>query len=132
MICRFCPTGKRRISGLMTRNTRSFLGVFLALLLAFTGQSMAVARGMPDAAGNIVLCSGSGPMVVPVDDTGQPVGPAHICPDFAVSLFAFADAPPLVLLRPLGRVEALRPVVGVVSVSLDIPAATARGPPANA
>ena len=113
----------------MTPNPRSFLGALLAVLLAFTGQSMAVARGMPDAAGNIVLCTGTGPMMVSIDETGQPVGPPHICPDFAASLFAALSEPPLMLLRPLGRVEAQRLVDNIAAVSREAPAATARGPP---
>ena len=113
----------------MKPDTRSYLGVFLALVLALTGQSMAVARGMPDAAGTIVLCTGTGPMVVSVDDQGQPVGPPHICPDFAAMLFAFAAAAPLDLLRPPGRVEALVSLEQVGAVSLRRRAAMARGPP---
>jgi hypothetical protein len=108
---------------------RPYLGFFLALLLALTGQSMVVARGMPDAAGNIVLCTGSGPMVVSVDENGQPVGAPHICPDFAASLFAFTPEQPMVLQRPLGRVEALRLASGIGAMSQQRPTAMARGPP---
>ncbi|UYV36683.1 hypothetical protein N4R57_17045 [Rhodobacteraceae bacterium D3-12] len=73
---------------------RSYIALFLALMLAFTGQSMAVARGMPDATGQIVLCTGSGPLVISVDANGQPTGAAHICPDFAAALFvALGEAP---------------------------------------
>ncbi len=116
----------------MTRKTRSYLGVFLALLLALTGQSMAVARGMPNAAGEIVLCTGSGPTVRLVDATGQPVGPPHICPDFAASLFAVAQVPPPTVARPLTRALALRPPARIAAVSLDVPHASARGPPGRA
>ena len=116
----------------MARNIRSYLGVFLALMLALTGQSMAVARGMPGAAGEIVLCTGTGPMVVSVDATGQPVGPPHICPDFAALLFAVAHQPPLNLARPLTRAMSLRPPACIAAISREAPNATARGPPVRA
>jgi hypothetical protein len=56
---------------------------------------MAVARGQTAASGSIVLCAGAGLVSVPVDADGQPTGPAHICPDCALGLFA-ATIPPAV------------------------------------
>ena len=106
---------------------RSYLALVLAALLTLTGQSMAVARGMPNAAGEIVLCTGYGPVSVLVDDDGQPVGKPHICPDYALSLFALYDSPPVQVLRPLGQAVALRIEAGTVAVTNDILPATARG-----
>ncbi|SEQ12101.1 hypothetical protein [Thalassovita taeanensis] len=108
---------------------RPFLALTLALMLALTGQAMAVARGMPPAAGGMVLCTGTGPVSVLVDADGQPVGPPHICPDCALSLFvALAQDPPFVL-RPVGGVVVLHvEAVGNAEGLLAIPA-TARGPP---
>ena len=60
---------------------------------------MAVARGQATALGSMVLCTGSGPVSVPVDAGGKPTGPAHICPDCALSLFAAQAAPPPALAR---------------------------------
>ncbi len=108
---------------------RPFLGLMLALVLALTGQSMAVARGMPDAAGRIVLCKGAGPITVLVDDEGQPVGPAHICPDCALSLFAMGAAVSEMPVRRLGKGVRLRPEAAVRMGALDGPVARARGPP---
>ncbi len=62
----------------------------LALFIAVTSTSMAVARGqMYDATGAIVLCTGTGPMTVLVDHEGQPVEQAPICPDCAFSFLDF-------------------------------------------
>lgn len=130
-ICRFRVAGRQRISEQMIRY-RSYLGVFLALLLALTGQSMAVARGTPNAAGQIVMCTGTGPTVVSVDDTGQPVGPPYICPDFATSLFAATYLPPAVPVRPLTRALVLPLPARTLVVSLKAPSASARGPPDQA
>ncbi|QIZ80555.1 hypothetical protein [Thalassovita gelatinovora] len=109
---------------------RSYLALVLAALLTLTGQSMAVARGMPNAAGEIVLCTGFGPISVLVDQNGQPVGKPHICPDYALSLFALHEGPPLQFLRPLGQVVTLQIETGRVVAMGDIVPATARGPPA--
>lgn len=108
---------------------RAYAGFVLALMLAFTGQSMAVARGMPNAAGEIILCTSAGIVSVAVDENGQPVEPPHICPDCALTLFAFvADTSPLPL-RPLGSVETLSPTRETHEVSAQEVPAAARGPP---
>jgi len=79
----------------------------LALLLVLTAQAMAVARGMPGVAGAVVLCTGTGPVTVLTDAEGQPVGPAHICPDCTLSLIvALAQAGP-VTAHPMGRAVAV-------------------------
>lgn len=76
------------------------LAAALALLLLVTGQGMALARGMPGPAGQMVICTGSGPVMVALDGTGRPAGPAVICPDAALSLIqATASAPDAVIAR---------------------------------
>lgn len=81
-------------------------GALMALLLVLTGQSLAAARGAPGPAGEIVLCTGAGPVTVLVDENGQPVGHAHICPDCTMQLLAAvagqAGAPLVLDARPLG------------------------------
>ncbi|AKS46855.1 hypothetical protein SAMN05444287_1979 [Octadecabacter temperatus] len=70
------------------------LTLTLALLIAVTSQQMAMARGMArDASGQVILCTGQGVMTVTLDAQGEPMGPVHICPDCALTLMAFADAP---------------------------------------
>ena len=91
----------------MIRRHRSFVAITLALLLTLTGHSMAVARSMPSASGAVVLCTGAGPITILTDVQGQPVGPAHICPDCTLSLIVALDAAEVVLAHPMGRGEDL-------------------------
>ena len=66
---------------------RSNLCAFTVLCLILTSQTMAVARGAQGPAGQMVLCTGNGPITVLSDANGQPTGPVHICPDCALGLF---------------------------------------------
>jgi hypothetical protein len=91
----------------MVRISTSLL---LALVLVLTSQSMAVARGGSAATGQMVICTGSGPMAVLVDADGQPVEAAHLCPDATLQVLTDVDAPLPAFLRA-GRVlvpEAMR------------------------
>ncbi len=72
---------------------RPVLALLLALIVAATSGAMAVARGQTVIAGQIVLCTGTGPVSVNVDADGQPVGPPHICPDCVMSLMAAVASP---------------------------------------
>lgn len=128
--CRFSIFVAAHISGRgMTKLMRTYLGISLALMLALTGQSMAVARGTPSASGEIILCTGTGPISVLVDENGQPVGKPHICPDCALSVFAALGEEPPQLLRPEGRVTALRIEIGKHEADSQSVPARARGPP---
>ncbi len=78
----------------MTPVARISTAFLLAFMLAFTAQSMAVARGMPGPDGTLVICTGSGPVMIYLDADGHPVKPPHICPDAALSLIQTGfDAP---------------------------------------
>lgn len=77
---------------------RSLSTLLLALMLALTGQGMAVARGASAATGQIVLCTGAGPVAIYVDAQGKPTTAPHICPDSALNVdltdaLALAAAP---------------------------------------
>lgn len=70
-------------------------GALLAIVLALTSVTMAVARGQTRVAGQIVLCSGYGMVLVAIDAAGNPVadaegGPAggtvHLCPDMVLAM----------------------------------------------
>jgi hypothetical protein len=65
---------------------RMFSSLLLALMLALTSQSMAVARGASAATGQMVLCTGSGPVAVYFDAEGEPTSAPHICPDSALNV----------------------------------------------
>lgn len=114
----------------MRRIYRIYLAWMLAAMLVFTGQSMAVARGATGPAGQMVLCSGTGPVVVYVDENGQPTGPPHICPDFALHLLAAVASPDLAPLALDGARRIEPPRAASVNADSLTFRATARGPPA--
>lgn len=104
----------------------------LVVLLILTAQSIAVARAAPGPAGQMVLCGGSGVVVVPVDADGEPMEAPHPCPDCAMSLWAGwpavrATDGPLVLPAVFSIDRFVRwPVLGAARWG------RARGPPAAA
>ncbi len=87
---------------------RSIIAVLLALVLGLTSQSMAVARGASAATGQMVLCTGTGPVAVYLDAEGQPTAAPHICPDAALNILVdgpvtLLDAPaPLIVFGAVG------------------------------
>lgn len=83
----------------MTRFLRDTLGLLLAGLIVITALHVGAARGQAQVAGSIVLCTGSGPVTVPVDADGQPVGHVTTCPDCVMSVLAGLDAPAVLILR---------------------------------
>lgn len=72
---------------------RRFTALLLALVLAVTSQSMAVARGASAATGQVVLCTGAGPVAVYTDAQGQPTSAPHICPDAAMNVLLGLNLP---------------------------------------
>ena len=60
---------------------RRYIGLFLAAALLLTGHSASASRFERDATGQVVLCTGAGPVSVYVDENGTPTGPPHFCPD---------------------------------------------------
>lgn len=74
---------------------RALLAFSLAILVAFTSQSLAVARGQAVASGQMVICSGGQVVTVSVDAEGNPVGPAHVCPDCALHVLDLSPEAPV-------------------------------------
>ena len=105
------------------------IAILMVAVLVLTGHSMAIARGMPVAAGLMELCTGTGPVMVAVDAEGNPTGHTHICPEFSLSLLD-AVAPVPALAEP---VEARgRKIDSAHEVSLGVIRAvrtSARAPP---
>ncbi|MEP3948094.1 hypothetical protein [Ascidiaceihabitans sp.] len=109
---------------------RPLFALCLALVISFTGQSMAVARGANDATGKMVLCTGSGEKLVYMDAQGNPTSAPHLCPDcLAASLDNLQpqyDLPAAVVLHPIAYiVSASMAHVGTVPFVY-----MSRGPPA--
>lgn len=114
----------------MRHPLRPFAAIALALLLVFTAQSMAAARGMQGVGGAVVLCTGSGPVTILTDSDGQPIGPAHICPECTLSLIVAVGQADAALTHPMGRAEALLvPYVPASIARQELPF-SARDPPA--
>ncbi len=113
----------------MMRLVRKYLSLGLVLVLVLTSQSMAVARGAPGPAGQVELCTGTGPVMVYVDETGEPVSAPHHCPDCALCLLLHV-AEPDVSLGPAPACHRLFPVrADLQSDGVILPRCTARGPP---
>lgn len=104
--------------------------LILALCLAATSLTMAVARGQTRVAGEIVICTGYGIATLSVDAEGRPTGPAHICPDMALGLIAALGAVAPLVIRPEGDVAELSVAALKHRGSLARQPARARSPPA--
>ena len=116
----------------MRHSFRSYLAIMLSLLLVLTGHSMAVARGMPGVAGQIEICSGTGPVMIALDAEGNPTGPAHICPEAALSLIQASMVSPDVLIAVTGSVARVAYVQAASGTGSGTARPQARGPPAIA
>ncbi|WP_170560960.1 hypothetical protein [Ruegeria atlantica] len=103
----------------------------LSLLVVLTGQGVAASRGMDRAVGQMVLCTGTGPVVVYMDAEGQPTQAPHFCPDYALTLLgAVSPSEPSLPVAP----EIDRPMPSRMTenlIALPIPAQPARAPPAR-
>lgn len=108
---------------------RPFLAFCLVMLLALTSQSMALARVAPDPSGQMVLCTGTGPIMVYTDDAGQPVGPPHFCPECALGLILAVAPPDVAVARVESEGRLSVAFVAVVSSFRTLSAHRARAPP---
>jgi hypothetical protein len=111
------------------RALRPLTALALSLMLAFTSLGLAAARGQAMAGGQVVLCSGAGPVTLTLDAQGRPAGPAHICPDMALGLIAALHLPGLAISRGPSRADLLVAAPFAQGSALPRPAASARGPP---
>jgi hypothetical protein len=96
---------------------RSFIAVLLAFVLGLTSQSMAAARGASAATGQMVLCTGTGPVAVYLDAEGKPTSAPHICPDAALNVLVDGA---VTLLDPPAQLIVFRAVVVLTEVSEPI------------
>ena len=75
------------------KRLRQYIALLLAAALLMTGHSAAASRFAPDATGQVILCTGSGPVSVYVDENGEPTGAPHICPDCITHLLDLVQDP---------------------------------------
>ncbi|KUJ76135.1 hypothetical protein AVO45_12520 [Ruegeria marisrubri] len=111
---------------------RAYLALALAMLVALTGQGLAASRGLNAAVGQMEICTGTGPVVVYMDEQGQPAQPPHYCPDYALTVLgAIApDQAPVPVAPPRAMPEPSRTAHSLISQPL--PATPARAPPLSA
>lgn len=102
----------------------------LVAVMALTSHSMAAARGAAGVAGQIELCTGTGPITVYVDENGEPTGPPHICPDFALHFLAFVTPPGIAPVPVEAEFHLTTAATPVLRDGVRLITATARGPPA--
>lgn len=110
---------------------RPLAGLLLALCLALTSVSLAVARVQPPMQQWVELCDGETGATVAVDADGRPVMPLHLCPD-CIAAFAAQQLPagPLLPARPVTRAAPAARLAEVPPApALSLPLAEARGPP---
>ncbi|MGR3623871.1 hypothetical protein [Pseudophaeobacter sp.] len=86
----------------MARLLRIYLVLALALVVTLTGHAATSMKGARDATGQMVICSGSGPVIVFVDNEGQPTRPPHFCPDCVMNLLDAVSVPDALALHSYG------------------------------
>jgi len=94
-----------------------------------TGQGVANSRGVDDVAGQMGLCTGTGPVVVYTDADGQPTRPPHYCPDYAMSLLGALHPADLPQPEAPAYSRAVPDRVLYSLISPAVPFAAARAPP---
>jgi len=119
------------IWGKMTRACRIFLPYVLSVLLALTAQGVAASRGMDAAVGQMELCTGSGPVVVYMDENGQPTKAPHYCPDYALNLLGAVASDNSPQLTAPDRVQPDPPRRSADLVAAPVHQQPARGPPVS-
>lgn len=125
----------------MTRLARPLSGLILALVLALTSLSMAVARADMAMGGTMVLCLDGqqvavamGPDGAPLlDAAGDPVGHGdHPCPDCVIGALALAPVAP----GDAGRAETFllldETPYAAAATPVRLQGGQGRGPPARA
>ncbi|MEW2911089.1 hypothetical protein [Leisingera sp. JC11] len=111
---------------------RICLGLFLALTVALTAHSAAARQGERDAAGQMVICTGTGPVTIYVDSEGQPAKPPHSCPDCVMHVLD-AVAQPAGLVLPVELCGSVTAGRQAIPPSIQhILNASARAPPSYA
>ena len=101
----------------------------LLLMVAFTSVQLAAARGQSPAVTTMVICTGTGPVHILVDENGQPTGGVMICPDYALAFFADLD----VATPDIKRIDVWhaqwRGHTSVLAAEQAVPLSQPRGPP---
>ena len=87
---------------------RKLITCLTICVLALTSVAAGVARGQADPVAQMVICSGSGPVMIHMDATGKPTGAPVLCPDGVMALLAAVADPTSAVVRTV-TVIALAP-----------------------
>ncbi len=111
------------------RALRPFAFLVLALTLAVSSITAAMAHGQVRVGTELVICTGAGLQTIVLDADGNPAGPPHVCPDCTQAFVLALNAAPVFPARPATRVERVARADGPAphTRTRDIP--RARGPP---
>lgn len=109
--------------------SRALLSIILSLVLLATSHSAAVARGAPQAIGQMVICSGTSVVTVYVDAQGQPTEAPHLCPDCALHLLAAIVPPEIMAVGVVGASDSPVLLPSVRGTGATWAYASARAPP---
>ncbi len=118
------------IPGVSMRPARkTILCVVLSAMVILTGLGVASSRGIDKVAGQMVLCTGAGPVVVYMDKDGQPTQAPHYCPEFALSLLGAVEPQPADLPYVSDALSPQPPRGATSLIAADVPNRPARSPP---
>lgn len=123
---------RRGISYPMARFLRISLALVLALVVTLTGHASASAQGARDATGQIVICSGTGPVTLYLDADGQPTKAPHFCPDCVMHLLDAGAIPDDLALAAYGGQDFDRFWSAIQLRHVARVSASARAPPLGA
>ncbi len=108
---------------------RLFNALFLSAVLVVTSIGFAVARGQShDLGTDMVICTGTGLIVMTIGPDGEPVEKFQTCPD-ALSIFTPNLAAPIMAVQVLSGVLQLAPLGVLVGQGRQTLTPSARGPP---
>ncbi|GAA6182559.1 hypothetical protein [Shimia sp.] len=108
---------------------RTYVTLLLVAVLVLTGHSLAIARGMPGAAGYAEYCIGQSAVMVPVDAEGNPTGAPHLCPDVSLSLLNWVEMAPESTFAIDGAARSIGVEAGRFPNVIRLVLSSARAPP---
>ena len=113
----------------MIYRLRNSLAALVAFALILTGSVAMQMRAAPGFSGQMVICTGQGPVMVQLGADGQPAGTVHICPDCMLHALSSVLPQAMSVVRPVSitvvRTGSLQGAPGTQAR----PAPQARGPP---
>ena len=101
----------------------------MIVLMTLTGQSMAMARGMPLSVGTMELCSGQHTVIIAIDANGEPTVPQHHCLDCTLLALGLPAADIRIVVPDTAYFNLAPPMDAVEASARRILRLNARAPP---